>query len=75
MEDLPMRALVRKTAWCRTAVAILASAAAPPRAERREQRVSGWREMAQAAAAARHHTPRCSLPASPRRQRGHAPKA
>eukprot|EP00972_Heterocapsa_arctica_P018508 2734052-Heterocapsa_arctica.AAC.1 len=40
-----------------------------------EHLVSGLREIAQAAATARHQTPRCSLPASPLRQSGQIPNA
>ena len=56
-------------------MAILELSTVPPRAVRSEQRVPGGLEIAQAAAAALHQTPRCSLPGSPLRQMGHTPKA
>jgi hypothetical protein len=56
-------------------VAILESAAEPPSAERKEQRVPGCLEAIHAPSTARHQTPRCSLLASPLRQSGQTPKA
>ena len=75
MVALPRREPVRKTAWWSTALACMAAGRVPPRAEMAGPEVLAGRQLIHAAATAGHQSPRCSPPASPRWQRGHAPNA